>query len=160
MQDQIVPNPAADLERYVRLWTAVAAVSAVVTATDLAVRWMRDASGGERVRVLAAMRALVPCLITGALVTVVIMRVAPDTGWMLPAIWGLLFAQGVFASAPLLPRAAWWIGAYYIASALAVLAWGSETRAPAGWMMAVTFGVGQLLAAAVLYLSLERRHAA
>jgi hypothetical protein len=160
VQSRIIPEPSADVWRYVQFWSLVAVISAAVTAADLVVRWVRDSSGRERVRILSAVRALAPCLVTGALATGAIVRFSPELAWMLPAIWALLFAQGLFASTPLLPRAAWWVGGYYVAMGLVVLSWGRDGEALAGWTMAMTFGVGQLLAAAVLYFSLERRHAA
>jgi hypothetical protein len=108
---------------------------------------------------LSAIRALAPCLVTGLLATTVVVRFVPELGWTLPALWSLLFAQGVFASTPLLPKLAWWIGAYYVAAGLGVLIMARGEQALAGWTMAATFGVGQMLAAVALYCSLERRHA-
>jgi hypothetical protein len=159
LQSWIVPHPGRDLAGFVQLWSAVAAIAIVATALDFTARWMNDSAGRERVRILSALRALAPCLMTGALTTAVITRFAPELGWTLPALWSLLFAQGVFASTPLLPQLAWWIGAYYVAAGLAVLIAGRGEQALAGWTMAVTFGVGQILAAVALYCSLERRHA-
>ncbi|QDT54678.1 hypothetical protein Pan44_27130 [Caulifigura coniformis] len=158
LQGRIVTDPVGDIPGFVRFWSAVAALAIVATAIDLGVRWYRDGSGRERVRILNAVRALVPCLVTGALVTAVVVKFAPELGWTLPGLWSLLFAQGLFASTPLLPRSAWWVGGYYVAAGLVVLGVAHDTRALAGWTMGVTFGVGQLLAAAVLFFSLERRH--
>src|SRR5436190_14327383 len=121
LQGSIVPDPARDLAGFVQLWSAVAAFAVVATAIDFGVRWWNDSLGRERVRMLNAIRALAPCLVTGLLATSVIVRFAPELGWTLPALWSLLFAQGVFASTPLLPHLAWWIGAYYVAAGLAVL---------------------------------------
>jgi hypothetical protein len=159
LQGRVVPDPGRDLVGYVRLWSAVAAVATLATVLDLAARWWSDPAGRERVRILAAIRALAPCLVTGALTTAVIVRFAPELGWTLPALWSLLFAQGVFASTPLLPQLAWWVGAYYVAAGLGVLVAGRDEQSLAGWTMAVTFGAGQLLAAVALFCSLERRHA-
>jgi hypothetical protein len=159
VQNWILPEPARNLVGYVQLWSSVAAIATVATAIDLVVRWMRDSSGRERVRILNAVRALAPCLVTGALTSAVIVRLAPELGWTLPAVWSLLFAQGLFASTPLLPRLAWWVGAYYVIAGLTVLTWGRDGQTLAGWTMALTFGVGQILAAVALYCSLERRHA-
>jgi hypothetical protein len=159
LQSWVVPDPVRNLVGYVQLWSAVAAIATVATAVDLATRWLKDPLGRERVRILNAIRALAPCLVTGALTTAVIVRFAPDLGWTLPAVWSLLFAQGVFASMPLLPQLAWWVGAYYVTAGLAVLIAARDQHALAGWTMIVTFGVGQIFAAVALYCSLERRHA-
>lgn len=156
-QAWVVAEPTGSLESYVLLWSAVAALSVAANAVDLLVRWAGDATGREGVRTLTALKALTPALATGALATTVIVMKSPELGWTLPAIWGLLFAQGLFASAPLLPRGVWWVGAYYVAAGLFVLTWARDGQALAGWAMAITFGVGQSLSAGVLYFSLERR---
>lgn len=160
LQARTVPDPTADLWGYVLLWSTVAALSIAVHAVDLFRRWSHDPSDREWVRILSALRALVPSLATGALATLVIVRTAPELGWTLPAVWALLFAQGVFASAPMLPRGAWWVGVHYVSAGLFVLMWGRGDQALAGWTMALTFGTGQILSAATLYFSLERPHAA
>jgi len=159
LQQWVVVEPAGHLQTYVLLWSAVAGLSVAANAVDLLVRWAGDATGREAARTLTALRALAPSLATGGLATLVIVLKAPELGWTLPALWSLLFAQGLFASAPLLPRGVWWIGAYYVAAGLFVLTWAQGSQALAGWTMAMTFGVGQLLSASVLYVSLERRHA-
>lgn len=159
VQPWALPEPTRHLFTYVLLWSAVAGLSVGANAVDLLSRWLRDPTGREGVRTLTALRALAPSLVTGGLVTAVIALKAPDVGWTLPAIWALLFAQGIFASANFLPRGAWWIGAYYVVAGLFVLTWARDGQTLAGWTMAITFGVGQSLAAGVLYFSLERHHA-
>lgn len=158
LQSRIVADPAADLGGYVRWWAFVAIASVGVTGFDLAIRWLRDETERERVRILSAVRALLPCLITGALVTAAVVRYRPDLGALLPAIWSLLFSQGLFASAPMLPRGVWAVGGYYAAAGLGLLILGGSGLEP--WTMAVTFGVGQVLAAAALWHGRERAHAA
>ena len=157
LQGRWIPLPLEELPSYVLWWSSVAALSIAIQAVDLVRRWIQTPSGRERSRTADILRALAPPLVTGALATIVIVRTAPELGWALPAIWSLLFAQGIFASAPMLPRGTWAIGAHYVASGLVVLTWGSGNQSLAGWTMAVPFGVGQLLAACVLYFSLERR---
>ena len=77
---------------------------------------------------------------------------------MLPGLWAMIFSLGIFASHRLLPRPVVWVGAYYAMCGCACLMWGREEQAFAPWQMGVTFGVGQLLGAAILYWTLERTH--
>ena len=156
LQSRWLPQPTEELPRYVLWWSNVAALSIAIQTLDLARRWVQDPSGREQSRTAGVLRALAPPLVTGALATLVLVRTAPELGWTLPAVWSLLFAQGVFASAPMLPRGTWAIGAYYVASGLVVLTWGRGDQSLAGWTMAATFGIGQLFAAIVLYFALER----
>ena len=101
-----------------------------------------------------------PAGAVGALLTLCIARGAPDVSWMLPGLWAIVFSLGVFASSRILPRPVMWVGAYYVACGCACLVWGRGPWAFAPWLMGVTFGGGQLLAAAILYWTLERSHGA
>jgi hypothetical protein len=63
----------------------------------------------------------------------------------------------VFASRLYLPRATGWVALYYYAAG-AVLLWTARPGAPLNaWSVGVTFAVGQLLAAGVLWWNLERQ---
>jgi hypothetical protein len=50
------------------------------------------------------------------------------------------------------------IGVWYLAAGLATLAFASEAHALSPWAMAVPFGIGQFLMAAVLYVSVGADH--
>ena len=88
--------------------------------------------------------------------TTAIFRHAADVVWMLPGLWAALFSLGIFATYRLLPRSLFWVAVYYLACAVVILCLGPE-HALSPWTMAGTFGVGQLVAAVLLYLNLERR---
>ena len=78
--------------------------------------------------------------------------------WMLPGLWAIVFSLGMFASRTLLPRGITVAAGYYLVAGLADLALAQGKYAYSPWAMALTFGVGQLLSAIVLYWNLERRH--
>lgn len=155
-QPALVPKPDQDVPGYVALWSAVAFLS--VAAAGLAM-FLRDRVAGTsltRPVTWLAVGQFVPCLVGAAAVTAVLIRVAPEAAWMLPGLWQVFFSQGVFASCRLLPRPAFAVGGFYLVAGIAmlVLARGPDALSP--WAMAVPFGVGQLLSAAVLYWTLER----
>ena len=85
-----------------------------------------------------------------------LLRYAPNSLWMLPGLWSILFGLGVFASRHFLPRATLGVGIFYEAAGVFCLAAAQGDHALAPWSMAVPFGFGQLLSAAVLYWTLER----
>jgi len=156
LQPVLLPRPDQDVPGYVALWSAVAALS--VAAAGLAM-FLRDRVAGTsltRPVTWLAVGQFVPCLIAAAAVTAVVVRVAPEAGWVLPGLWQVFFSQGVFASCRLLPRPAFVVGVFYLVAGIAtlLLARGQEALSP--WAMAMPFGVGQLAAAAVLYWTLER----
>ena len=160
LQTQWVASPAADLERYLVLWVGVAVTSAAVAGVELAFRAGRSGSGLERVMTRSAVEQFLPCLVVGALLTLLIYQNAQPIAWMLPGLWSILFGLGIFASRHLLPSQVVWAGVYYIVCGFACLRWGQESHAFSPWQMAVSFGGGQLLCAAIIYGTLERKHVA
>jgi hypothetical protein len=155
-QPTLVPNPVRDVPGYVGLWSAVALLS--IAAAGLAM-FLRDRIAGTSVTrpvTWLAIGQFIPCLVAAAAVTVVIVRVAPELAWLLPGLWQVFFSQGVFASCRLLPRPAFVVAVYYLVAGVVILLIARGDQALAPWAMALPFGVGQLLAAAVLYWTLER----
>ncbi len=70
---------------------------------------------------------------------------------MLPGLWSIVFGLGVFASYRLLPSATFWVATYYMIAGGVCLIIGQGPRALSPWLMVITFGVGQSIAAAILY---------
>src|SRR5262249_19490105 len=101
-----------------------------------------------------AVSQFLPCLAAGGLLTFVVVAHARENLWMLPGLWAMLFSLGVFASYRLLPRATFGIGLFYMAAGTLCLTIREAALSP--WAMGLTFGPGQLLAAAMLYWTLER----
>ena len=156
LQTSVVPDPQQNVPAYVGVWSVVAVLS--IAAAGLAM-FLRDRVAGTSVTrpvTWLAIGQFVPCLVGAAAVTAVVVRVAPDSSWMLPGLWQVFFSQGVFASCRLLPRAAFLVGVFYLVAGVVVLGIARDKHALAPWAMAVPFGIGQLLAAAVLYWTLER----
>jgi hypothetical protein len=159
VQASWIPDPAARLSEYLTLWVAVAVVSVAITGIEMFARCRRAASETAARLTRMVVEQFLPSLVVGALLTVAIVVVAPETAWMLPGLWALVFGLGVFASARLFPRPVTWVAAWYLLSGIACLAAAKRLEPLSPWLMVATFGVGQLLAAAVVYLSVERKHA-
>src|SRR5262249_56861710 len=102
---------------------------------------------------------LLPSTIVGAVVTFVLVVFAPESLWMLPGLWGVVFSLGVFASCRLLPRPVFWVAIYYLACGAACLALAQGVWAFSPWTMGITFGGGQFLAAIVLPMTFGQNHA-
>lgn len=156
VQTVILPRPTEQPAVYVALWVGVAAVSLLVCAAGVAWRCVRSVNSLDRTMTLLAVEQFLPCVVAGGLLTVVLLTQSPESVGLLPGLWAVVFSLGVFASCRLLPRPTFWVGVYYLSAGLGclVLARGDMTLSP--WAMAVPFGGGQLLTAAVLYWSLER----
>ena len=154
-----IPDPIAHLPAYLSLWIGAAIISAI--ASGLGMAWRAShapASSWSREITRLAVEQFAPCLVAGGLLTIVLVRTAEESLWMLPGLWSVLFSLGIFASRRLLPRATAAVGLFYLGAGLAclILARGPYSLSP--WAMGVPFGVGQIFAAAVLYGTLERQH--
>lgn len=160
VQPWVAPSPAADLAGYLTLWVGVAAACLAVVGAEMWWRARRAGPGLAREHTVLAAEQFLPCAVVGGLLTVCIAGAAPEAAWMLPGLWSLLFGLGVFASYRLLPPQVFWVGCHYVLCGCAWLLWGRGENALAPWQMGVSFGGGQLLAAAILYWTLERSDAA
>lgn len=156
LQPLIAAEPMRDVRAFAALWLAVAALS---IATASVTMWMRDHFAGPshtRAITWLAIRQFVPCLIAGAAVTGVIVRFEPAAAWLLPGLWQLFFSQGIFASCRLLPRPIFAAAIFYMVSGIATLVLCRDDWALSPFAMALPFGLGQFLIAAILYWTLER----
>jgi hypothetical protein len=151
-----LPDPTERVDAYLTLWGAAAAISLVVVAVEIWFRVQRAQMALARRTTMFAMEQFLPCLIAGALLTLIIVGRARESVWMLPGLWALLFSLGVFASCRLLPRAVAIAGVWYLSCAVVALMWGNGEAALSPWIMGITFGGGQLLTAVILHVTLER----
>ena len=67
----------------------------------------------------------------------------------IPGLWQVIFSLGVFSSCRFLPRPMIAAGAWYLLTGLTCLAL-ADNRALSPWTMGISYGVGQLLVAAIL----------
>lgn len=148
-----LPNPASDLLDYVAIWVATAAISIVLIGIEMVARSRRIYSGLADAMIHAATEQFIPAGVAGGLLTFVLFRFAPQSLWMLPGLWQIVFSLGIFASCRSLPRPMFAAGVWYLATGLASLAFANDAHAYSPWAMAVPYGVGQLFIAAVLYWS-------
>ncbi|MDP9138852.1 MAG: hypothetical protein M3N38_11875 [Pseudomonadota bacterium] len=151
-----LPDPATDTFNYVALWVVTAASSVALIGSEMVARSRRIHSGLADEMIYAATEQFAPAGVSGALLTVVLFRFAPGTLWMLPGLWQIIFSLGFLASCRSLPRPMYAVGVWYLAAGLAGLVAASGEHAFSPWAMAVPFGIGQLLMAAILYRSVGR----
>lgn len=144
---------------FIELWVAVALLSLFIVGCELAYRYRVESSPLKRRLTLLTLQQFAPCLVAGAAITAVFSSGAVEHAWMLPGLWAVLFGLGVCACCRLLPRATVWVAVHYLASGIACLSLGEAAAGHSHWLMLGTFGVGQLVAAGILYWTLERSHA-
>ena len=149
----LVHEPA----RFLAMWIAAAVVSLTFIGFETMVRARRIHSFLALQMVHAAVEQFLPAIVAGILLTVVVARAAPQSLWMLPGLWQMLFSLGVFASCRFLPAGTFWVGVWYLATGMACLAIGPDVAA-SPWEMGIPFGVGHLAVAGVLQFGYRRNN--
>ena len=146
----------ADPIAFVWYWTLVAAVAALVGISEIVYNYVfhEQASGRRRTRMVLGQ--FLPGILGAAVLTLNFVHLDPRLVALLPGVWAICFGIGTFSSRPYLPRASGMVALFYFAVG-ALLLWRVDLDAPLnGWHVGAAFGVGQLLAAMVLYWKLER----
>jgi hypothetical protein len=141
---------------FVRYWSVVAALAGVVGLSEIAYNYVVHEQVSGRRRTRRVLGQFLPGLAGAAVLTASFVHVNPGLGALLPGVWAICFGIGTFSSRPYLPRTSTIVALFYFIAGAALL-WSVDLNAPAnGWTVGGTFGMGQLLAAAVLYWELER----
>jgi hypothetical protein len=158
IQPAWVPDPTQQIAGYLTLWTAVAGLSVLAAGLEMWIHCQRSQSALTREVTWLAVEQFLPSAVAGVLLTFVVVSAASESVWLLPGLWQVLFSLGVFASRRLLPRAIFGVAAFYLLAGILTLSLARGTAALAPCAMGVPFGLGQLVAAAVLYWTLERNN--
>jgi hypothetical protein len=152
-----IGDPVQSMSYYLALWFGVALLSVIAAGVEMCIHCRRSASPLTREVTWLAVEQFLPAVVAGGLLTYALVTAAPESVWLLPGLWQVLFSLGVFASCRLLPRTVFVVGLFYMAAGIMSLVWARGPAALSPWAMGLPFGVGQLFAAAVLYLTLERK---
>ncbi len=155
VQTHWFPDSAHDPALFLVIWISTAAVSVALTTAETIVRVRKVHRGFASQMIRAALEQFLPCIAVGIALTGVVIRVARADAWMLPGLWALVFALGVFASCRFLPRQMFAVGVWYLVAGLTCLMIASGPRTLMPWEMGIAFGIGQLLVAAVLSYGFE-----
>ncbi len=140
---------------FVTYWSAVAVGSLVVGAGELAYDYVVRQSAADRRQTRRVVGQFFPSVAAGAALAFCFAD-SRELVTLLPGLWAICFGIGIFASRPYLPRASGWVGLFYYTAGFTLLWIARGSAAPSGWWVGGTFGIGQLLAALVLWWNLER----
>ena len=144
-----------NLSATLTIWILTASVSLFVSALETYLRAQRVHCGLAQEMLQSAVEHMLPALTAGVLLTAVLVRLAPMESWLLPGLWGVIFSLGVFASCRFLPRPMFLVGIWYLAAGLGSVAAGCSAKIFLPWAMGISFGVGQLLVAGVLWICVK-----
>lgn len=153
-----IPQPWEQIDRYLYLWCGVAAVSMAVVGAELWRRTRQLQSPLAMRQTWQAVEQFLPCLVAGALATLAIADHAIECTGILPGLWATLFSLGMFASLRFLPRPMVIVALHYLICGVLCLCGAQGNAVFSPWTMGLVFGIGQSMAAAILYCTLERNH--
>jgi len=151
-QSHWVPRPAEPVGSYLGVWLWTAMATATLIGVQMQTRSRRLHAGLADEMIRMAVEQFLPAALAGALITFVLVRYAPQTAWMLPGLWQVVFSLGVFSSCRFLPGPMVAAGIWYMATGLICVSFG-DTRAFSPWAMGIPYGFGQLLVAGILYFT-------
>jgi hypothetical protein len=150
---------AASNTIYLLAWLALAVACTTLVAVEMTVRSRRLHGGLSDAMLVQAVEQFVPAAAAGVVLTGVIFRFAPELQWMLPGLWQLFVALGLFAAARMLVKSIKLIAAWYFVSAFLVLVLCHHQPHLSPWVMAGPFCIGQIAAAICLKYSGDSAHA-
>lgn len=96
-----------------------------------------------------AFEQYMPTCFAGFGIFIVLCNFSPQTLWILPGVWQILIALGIFAALPTHSRRTAYVAAWYLMAGLTVLIISSKepyiNQIHLGtWLMGIPFGIGQL----------------
>ncbi len=144
------PELARDISSFFSLWILLAVICGLLTASDAVVRARIAHRGMADMMLATTLRQFVPAGLIGAVFGLFVITQAPEAAWLLPGLWQMLVALGIFTALSSLPPRTIWAVAFYFLAGLASLVL-AQAYPLSPWIMGVPFGVGQLLAALILY---------
>lgn len=141
---------------FVLYWAAVGTAAALVGSIEIIYAYAMEDDATARRKTRRVVGQFLPSIVGGALMAVCLVHLSATLVPLLPGLWAICFGIGTFASRPYLPRASGWVALFYYAAGFALL-WIAQGPAPvSGWWIGGTFGIGQMLAALVIWWNLER----
>lgn len=150
--------PGSDPLVFLACWLVTAVMSAALIGVEMMARSQRHHGGLATEMILNAIEQFLPAGAAGAAIALVLASFAPDLLWLLPGLWLVLVALGLFASLRFLPRTVSIAAAFYFVAGVAVLMLAAQSRTLSPWHMGVPFGAGQILLAAILHLAFGAEH--
>jgi hypothetical protein len=141
---------------FVVYWVAIAACAGFVGASEIVYNYIVHDDRAARRRTRLVVGRFVPSVLAGAIITASFVHLGAALVPLLPGLWAICFGIGTFASRPHLPKSSLAVALFYYGAGV-ILLWIARGPEPLhGWWVGGTFGVGQLMAALVVYWNLER----
>lgn len=154
-QALLLDDPGARPLAFFGGWIVTAFAAVGLIGAEMRARARRHGGSLGSAMIQDAVEQFLPAGAAGALLALVLARVAPDSLWLLPGLWQVLVSLGIFAGIRVMPRGVALVGAWYLVAGLTVLVVAGQTRGLSPWFMGVPFTIGQGLMALVIRAASE-----
>ena len=136
--------------QFLSYWSFVAFLCVFVIAVEMGWRYWKVSAPHQRRHTRQSLAEFLPSIAVGLVLGLLVVFQQPEHAALLPGLWSILFGLGILATLKRLPTGSIWIVVHYLVAGFFCLKFGAGQQALAPWTMAVTFGLGQLLAAVIL----------
>lgn len=143
---------------FLTVWIVVAIIAATLIGVEMIARSRRHHGGLADAMLANAIEQFLPAGFAGAGITAVLMKFSPESLWMLPGLWQVFIALGIFAAVKSLPRSIALVGAWYFLAGICTLIIASMASGLSPLMMGLPFAIGQFLMAGLLYIASQDGH--
>lgn len=141
------PTTPSQCERYVSIWIACLACSLAINYGAILMWLARNWSVRSRVQIKTVGMTILPSIVAGGLFTAAL--VARGELGLLPGMWCLCYALGLFSSRAMAPPGTIAVAALFAAAGTSLL-FAPGLNALVWWAMPATFGLGQLIVGALV----------
>ncbi|MDA8708192.1 hypothetical protein N9M10_02355 [Hellea sp.] len=136
-------------------WMFAAVLSVIIIGIEMFALSRRYHGGLAGSMISNAVQTFLPIGAAGAVIGLIILMNKPSLAWLLPGLWQILIAIGIFSSLKFLPKAIAITGAWYFLAGSIVLLLGSHNVPLSPLAMGVPFAIGQGVMALILFKTLE-----
>jgi len=139
-----LPYPASTLDasRFVTMWIACLVFALAINYGAIVLWLARNWTLRARSELRTVGMTIAPAIAMGGVLTAALIN-HHMTG-MLPGVWCVCYAMGLFASRAMVPRGVLAVASLFAAAGTALL-FAQDVNALRWWVMPATFGVGQIL---------------
>jgi hypothetical protein len=141
---------------FVIFWCIIAGINLVLCTLMILYQYFFKESDFERKKTLAVMVQFIPMIIGGIIVTPFFALNGSSSILLLPGLWALLFGIGILNVRPYLSGLTFIASAFYFLGAIILFYLRFYFMDLLSIGMGLTFGIGQIISAFVLYWSMER----
>lgn len=145
-----------DNKTFLLCWVITATLAIGLIGTEMIARTRRLHGGMADAMLFQAVEHFLPAGFAGAAIAAVLYQFAPETLWILPGLWQVLLAVGLFVTTRFLPASIIWVAVWYLLAGITVLIVSAKSQALSPWAMGIPFYAGQLLLALLLKLASTR----